>query len=551
MSIEQKLRHQLQRDAAAVQLPARDPERAARRSHARGRHRRLAAAGVAVATAAAVAAPPLLRDTDDPSVSISPASEAGLLPTGPLDLDWQVAEGGLSGLSRSVGSSMFQDDQGVVFALSTGPGVRYEDHPEGDYPRALYRLSEDGTWEPVLLDGERPRASDVSEAGGLLYAVSTGPASGGDGVVARLSTSEDGGQTWTSEDVTPVDPPSTTVAWDRASTMAIESNAATTLALVTTSFYPDQAELFPELAADDQAVGYLGVEYRDEGLVLVRYPMEEVRSIPGNETFTAPPPTAPPSAGTDTAPPPTAPPSAGSVAGDEVDSTGKVPEVQGEDVRTISWSDLGVDGPEAVAPRHQLFRQTGDAWEPLPIAGGGFEDLEWLDLGVAGERFVALGWASHGGETTPTVLTSSDGTSWSPVSVPADGRVVGVGPALVNVPWSGTVIHVSGDAGATWSEVDLTGAGAAQGSAILGADGGPLGLALVLGREDSTARELAVTGDLADWTVTPLADIVGSDAGLLAVPFVGEDRIVVVASQPSDDPSQPTATKTAVGTPVR
>jgi hypothetical protein len=482
---------------------------------------------VAVATAAAVAAPPLLRDTDDASV-ISSASGSDLIPTGPLDLDWQVAEGGLSDLR-----STFQDDEGAVFALSTGPGVRYEDHPEGDYPRALYRLGEDGTWQPLPLDGERPRASDVSGTGGLLYAISTGPASGGDGVVARLSTSEDGGQTWTSEDITPVDPPSAAVEWRRSSTMAVESNASTTVALVTTSFYPDQEELFPELAAEDHAGEYLGVEYRDEGLVLVRY--SELGPEPG--------------AGTDATVPPT------ELVDAEAASDGRVlssDAIRGEDLRTIPWSDVGVDGPQAMAPQHQLFRRTGDAWELLPTAATGFEGLEWFELGVAGDRIVATGWAPGAEQSAPTVLTSSDGMSWSAVSAPAEGRVVGVGPALVNVPWSGAVIHVSGDAGATWSEVDLAGAGVDPGSVILEADGGPLGLALVLGREeDSTARQLAVTGDLADWTVTPLADIVGSDGRMFAAPFVGEDRIVVVASLPSDDPSLPTVTKTAVGTPVR
>lgn len=50
--------------------------------------------------------------------------QSGLVPTGRVNLDWHVTDGGLGGAA-----STFQD--GDIYALSTGPGVREEDHPDG------------------------------------------------------------------------------------------------------------------------------------------------------------------------------------------------------------------------------------------------------------------------------------------------------------------------------------------------------------------------------------------------------------------------------------
>jgi hypothetical protein len=560
MSFEQKLRDQIKHEAGTVPLPERDPERAVGRARTRRYRRQAGAASLAAAIAVAVVAPPMLSDSNDPaSVTIPGAS--GLVPTGPLDLDWQSADGGLSSEL-----SAFQSDDGTFYALSTGPGARYEDYPDGDLPRALYRLTDDGTWEPLALDGDRPRATDVSGGDGLLYAVSTGPAGGGEGSAANLSTSDDGGETWTTEQIEPVDPPSDAVDWETGSVMAVETSASTTLALVTTRSYPDVHQLFPELADLEESQD-VGVETQDDGLALVRY-LESPPARTGED------PAFDPGAGADpevASPEPDAPSDdEAAVAeaedraaaeleerglaadGDEAPPERVEPEgVETEMIDSVPWSELGVDGPEALVPSHQLFRHVDGGWEPVEGGADAFAGLSGVELTVAGDQFVATGWADDGASSS--VLTSADGTSWSPVSAPSSGdfgQVVGVGPALVEVPWEGTVFQVSGDAGATWSAVDLADAGVAQGSTVLAADGGPLGLAVVLGDEEGTPRELAVTGDLADWTVTPVADVVGSSDIVYATPDVGEDRIVLTASLPSGG-SERSSTVTAVGTPVR
>ena len=132
---------------------------------------------------------------------------------------------------------------------------------------ALYRLGNDGAWEAVPLDGDRPHAVDVTTGGGLLYAISTGP-DGGEGYNPQLSTSADGGETWTTEDIAAAAPPSDVIPWLKSSSMTIESDGATTLAVVSTSFRPNQEEVFPQLKEPGAYVRYQAVPQAD-GFALV------------------------------------------------------------------------------------------------------------------------------------------------------------------------------------------------------------------------------------------------------------------------------------------
>lgn len=563
MSIEQTVRDELRREAAAVPLPGREPDVAVSRARRRRHRRRATAASVAAVAVLAVVVQPIVRDGGEGGdLDIAGPASTGLSPTGPLDLDWQAVDGGLYDMRPA-----FSDEAGVIYALSTGPGARWTDHPDGDIPRALYRLGDDGTWEPVELGGDRPDATDLSGAGGLLYAVSTGPGTDG-GTVARLSTSSDGGDTWSSEDVSPPAPPSDAVEWQREMTMEVESSSSTTLAVVNTRFTPDLEALFPEMA---DSARDLVVEFREEGLVLVEWvqltspeepPADEDRT-PAEHEAAEERAAAEQGASADPSDPPVTvtwpPPDEGAGAEEEASGDGSADpsdppvtwsEGEGEDVRTIPWSDLGIDGLDDLTARHDLFRRAGDGWEPVDATGLG--EVEAFELGVAGDRFVATGTVGDG--TSFSVLTSPDGTSWTPVAESSDGRLVGVGPALVEIPWEGTTLRVSGDGGASWSDVDLTEVpGVEAGSGILEADGGPLGLALVVGDPATGgSSQVVVSGDLVDWTVTPLADVIGTDAASVYVqPVVGEDRIVVSATGEPTGTDEPPLTRTAIGTPVR
>ena len=59
--------------------------------------------------------------------------------------------------------------------------------------------------------------------------------------------------------------------------------------------------------------------------------------------------------------------------------------------------------------------------------------------------------------------------------------------------------------------------------------GRPLGLVLVT-RTPGAAQQLTVSGDLVDWTTTPLSEVTGIDDDVNPSVFVGADRIVVRAT---------------------
>jgi hypothetical protein len=576
MTFEDTLREQLHRQADDLPLPPREPGRAVARARARRRHHRVAAGATAVvALLAAVVAPQLAGgsgDGDDSATAGPADGGAGLPLTGPLAFDWQATDGGLTSVS-----SAFQADDGTVYALATGPGVRYEDHPNGDYPRALYRLAEDGTWEAVPLEGERPDALDVATAGGLLYAVSTGP-DGNGGYGPLLSTSADGGDSWTVEDVGAIDPPSDVIPWLKSSTLAIDSNGDTTLALVSTSFRPNQEAVFPQLREPDGYSRYQAMP-REDGFALVDASVAAPRGdVPAEEDLAAalaearaaargeatasqegtseewrfedsPQTTGP----TTTAPPSTAAPTSvveGTIV-PPVEGDGpldRLPYAGAEVVQLVPWADLGVSGIEALGAHHQVFQRVGDEWQALDATGLPVDGFG-LELTVAGNRFLATGYATLSGESV--AYASSDGVSWAPVSAP-DPQVVGVGSALVSLPYEGTVVHVSPDGGATWSEVDLASVGVAPGSFLADADSGPLGLALVSFPANGAAgAQLVVSGDLVDWTVTPMEQVLGTGDEVSANVVVGADRVVVTASTAPADPTALPGTLTAVGTPVR
>jgi hypothetical protein len=500
--IAELLSDRLHHDAPLVDLPDRHPGRAVARAKVRRRNRRAGLAGAATLLVGVAAAVPVLRGSHDVEGDVATAS-TGLVPTGPLHLDWQRHAGG-PGESMAI----FQDGQDLIYALSTAPGSRPSNESS---PRTVYRLGADGAWQLQDLAGDTSaggpaRAVDLAGAGGLLYAVSTGPAAG-DPSAAQLSRSDDGGATWTTDDLPPVAPPSTTVEWSRRQTLAVESQGPTTLALVTTNFALKTPEaLFPEMTTSSDI---LQVEPHEDGLALVRY-----------------------------------------------EGDGRMVQIdphdpgQGEVVRTVPWSDLGVDGGADALARSEIFRAGDDGWASLGSPGGAYENLT-----VAGGRFVALSSAAEvGPPAASTARVSEDGSSWSDLALPAPGQVVGLTDVLVDVPddFTGT-LQASSDGGENWEAVDLTGAGIGEEDIVTAVSGGPLGLALVTVDPDGTEQQLTVSADLVDWTTTPLPEVTGLDGRVMASVFVGADRIVLRAAPygDGDEATPPPETVTAVATPAR
>ena len=281
----------------------------------------------------------------------------------------------------------------------------------------------------------------------------------------------------------------------------------TTIALVTTTFYLDFEASFPDLADD-----YLAMEPEEDGILLV--PVDGTPGMDGE-------------------PPP------GS--------------------RTLTWAELGVSGPDDLVA-HQVMRTTGSGWESVDATG---LPAEVSSLGTAGGTFVAEG--SENG----TVATSDDGVAWTPVPLPQpeedenlmdptyDVRSFGAALVALESRWptamegmAETRVLVSADAGSTWQPVDLTTTGVPADAAITSIESGPLGVVLVA-RPTLEDPVLVVSGDLVDWTATPLADIAGTDLVWSIDVSVGTDRIVVTSTEQRLDEVTPVGSRTVVGTLVR
>jgi len=346
-----------------------------------------------------------------------------------------------------------------------------------------------------------------------------------------------------------------------------------TVALVSTTWFPDVAALFPEMGRPSMEWSY-NVETRDEGLVLTRAampapgdapswdPAQPAMTAPPQPAMTAPAATAPPTTATTLAPGP----DGAAVEADRAQDMAQAVEEAGdiappEDVRTVPWSELGAEGPDAMTPQVQVFRRAGEAWEELPDVAAQFAGMVGAQLDTSGDRFVATGYSAAAftngaARAVPdaTAFASADGVAWTPLSLPIDGTLTSVGPALFAVSFEGDEAQVSGDGGATWSEVDLAAAGVGGTEYVMGVRGGPLGVALTIGDTASwEAHTLAVSGDLVDWTTTPIADVFGGDfpAGAgVSIPAVGEDTIALTRSVPGET-SAPVDSLTVVGTPTR
>jgi hypothetical protein len=489
-----RLRHRL--DAEVGDLPAgRGPAAAAARGRSRRRNRRAALASVAaIALVGGVAQ---LGPTDPGRADVATAADAVLDET--LQFDWTVTDDGLGNVPSFVAG-----DAGV-YALSTAPRSRLEDHPDGDLPRAMYRLADDGTWAPIALDGEDPAAALVSERGGLLYALSTGTVAGSDGA-PLASASDDGGRTWVSVPLRTAEAPSDDVAWNVYHRLHLASTGDATVALVTARIDPPWQDLFPELDETEHQ-GY-AIERTEDGYVLLE------RTDGGAE---------------------------------------------GDVVRTVPWDELGIDGTEDLTPQTFAYVADGAGWTEVPTPLGGLSpDNGSVDLQRLGDALLLTTTEWHGdGASTSTAQRSVDGVTWTPLDGPVAGQLLAAGDTLVHLSQLGgneIAVQVSPDGGATWAALDL---GALDESLsdlsddtyVRGASG-PLGAAIVVSDPERGSGTLLFSTDGERWNVTDLAEV-APDGSWLEQVIVGTDRLVLLARTTTGAPASPERSATLVGVPRR
>lgn len=610
MTFETKLRSEVRRQADGLALPDRTPARAAGRARQLRNRRRTGVATVAVAAALAAALPPVL---DDGHEATEMGSAAGLPATGPLDLTWQRAEDGLSNvrtLTQGGDGTLYalSTAPGTSAAgMGPGPYARGLYRLEDDGTWSSLPLDGDPSYvEDLAAGGDGLYAiSTAPTAGGGVEATLASSSDEGASWAPQdveLPAPPSDAVDW--RQVTTLEVESTSSA-----TVAV---VATSWQPVMDELFPEIAD-DADLVVDETDTGY---ELRRMAAPTTEVPGDTTAGRPGSETPAAPstttttaaptpapsnpgapttttvppttgppttttvpptigPPTTttvPPTTGaptTMTVPPPTGPPTTTTVPSatteppppttttgppsTQSDGTPPAPPASGSDlVRTVTWADLGVDGPEDLAPTHQVLQRDGDAWVALDGAGEAFTGLHGLELDAAAGGFVATGYTGEETASRARAFTSDDGAAWAPITAPSGGAVHGMGSALVALDL-GAGGQVSTDAGATWADFEIAEAGIGSLAGCTWADAGPLGVAALCEAADGPA--LAVSSDLRTWTVTPLADVVGDEAAAtlngMAI-HVGDDRVVVTAngSTPVPDGGQaPSAT--AIGVPTR
>lgn len=557
MNVEQRLRTALHDGASRLTVPEEGPGAAQQRARQRGRRvHGLVATSVVAVLAIGVAtvwggvldpAPTVLMDGGGGEVEPGAAAPVEVEP---LRLQWREADG-VVGSARET----FLGSDGAYYALSTAPGVRWQDHPRGDLPQALYRSGDGLDWEVVEL-GDEPWVASLGERGGLLYALSTAPGTrGGSG---RIAVSGDLGQTWQRADLPSVAaPPAASVPLlDAHVTGHLAVGDDLLVATVHTRYPVDITEVFAGDLAQERMV-----QPTPDGFAVFEAPAGrlDVRN-PGalldEMSVDAP----------------------GDPAGHEARAREVVVEVddaypfdEAAALRTVTWQDMGLDGPDDLAVQELFVSGDGVDWEavPSPFGGQGVQALEATPHG-----FVAVlqpaETGTSGGPGTVELMLSADGVAWeaagdgaAAAAQPLQGVGVVDGGRLLAVPHYGEgslTGATSDDGGRTWSELDLAAVLPGDGythMGVLASGTGPLGAALaVVAVGDGDGYEpsffLLTSTDGLGWSVTPLADVVGdvrpSEVSWLTV---GRDTITLGVTLPPLEDGQIAPSRTFVGTPTR
>lgn len=507
------LRGALQRSAADVDLTPPGPDAVRRHAHRRARRHRQVMAGItAVALVGAgvglgqVVAP-------EPGIELAPATQPDQ-PGATVDLTWSSAESLLAPEPR-----IAQDADGVLYALSTSPGVTWEDVEDGLVPQAIYRSADGADWELVADLDEDLRLSGLDVADGVLYGVTTAPGTD-DTTTLQLATSIDG-TSWAREDL-PALTPAPQIAGD-----LILSGGAVFPELVRTvsgSVVVVERHWYLQTADQDDpdATRSTWVEATPEGA--------QVREVTLTEDGARPVGADPEAAPTE----------------DRV-------------VETIPWADLGLEGPQDLI-RTEVFSQAADgSWQVAELPDGDVQGVVETDGGI----LALMTQPGDGAAAAVSVVRSADGATWT--AEPTGLQLLDawsldrVGNTLVvagvtDPQAQGLSISTSTDDGRTWTTTPL-------GSLLAVPEGaevtswpivtGPLGVVAVISTVDQASGEpvapaaILHSPDGTSWTSLSIEEMGVPDISWFRWAHVGDDQIILDARR--DDGSA----LTLVGVPTR
>lgn len=159
------------------------------RGHELKRRRRLLAVAMPAAAVVLVTAGVLALRPEAGGNRLAEADQVAAanaaLSIGTATFDWDASPADLGwAMQQATGD-------GVMYALSTAPGVRWEQFPNGNLPEAIYASADGVNWtgHPV----SSTWINSISAADGLLYAVGTAPGAEADSVTLQVGVSSDMG----------------------------------------------------------------------------------------------------------------------------------------------------------------------------------------------------------------------------------------------------------------------------------------------------------------------------------------------------------------------
>lgn len=466
--------------------------------------------------------PPAGRDVSN--VEAVAASNAQLS-VHQASLDWQVQPSTLGFQQQNVAAD------GILYTLSTAPGARFKDFPNGDIPKAIYTSADGLDWAAHPVGGSW--VSAIAATDGLLYAVGTGPGAEADSVVLRIEVSRDQGQTFEGRTI-----PLEGMQPNLLNTRVMAAGDGI-LATASSRFSADPLSLVPPEVLEGGEVEPMMVEEPQGGIAI--FPFEAVDAA-HEACF-----------------------------GAEPEACAEL--VENEATHFFSWDELGLedDGRFAgeISTHSAYWSEDGQPFQEVeyPFPDGFIEGVH----SVGDRSVVAVGGA--GGNQ---LFSSRDARSWQALDVPslgwiqAMGEVDGEAVIVAQSPDGQTpsIFHAP-DLSGPWEEIplsDLIDLPDREGTFVwvTAATVGKGGVALNLSMEQQTQRGNPIRGlldrmtgspdpeeaapvepvntqtsqvmltsrDLTSWSAVPTSDLGPHVDSLLTAP---DGRLIAYASVPGDD----------------
>lgn len=404
------------------------------------------------------------------------------------DFEWM---GGTATLASPLAIVIDGED---YYILSTAPGARWENFPNGQIPVALYHSTDAQTWEAApMVDGFRPSRLAVHDA--AVYAVSTGPGTREGTVAVRIGRSTDAGTTWDMKDLDMVAPDPVLGSF-HSTRVEVVAGPVGTLAYGSVSASFDPWTLVPP----EFRQGNKGPETTPTGVRVLDYEAMDRAHAECGES-----------------------------CGDVFDQPGVV-------VYEATWEELGVD-PSSLGSRNLFFTSDGVNYQRVDAPVGDLQSIWALEDGFALRTGTGQMWRSVDGLTWGQV----DGPpiDWIAAMGPFDGGVLAVGDEAdrvnqVTIAWSPNGID-------SWEPISLEALGfppdlSTWSSSVQIADGRAaalVGISDKFSDRGTQSWNLVVGTSRQDWAAVSLSSLLMGD-GWIDQLMIGPDRVSVTVTRYSE-----------------